>query len=163
LVQESLYERVAQVLTREILNLEYAVKRIENKDDWPNFEERKNAAERHLGTAAALLRGIRSAFAGNGANENWAKLFAYVAYVSSLDETVRDTSTSVPDEGTLAREGYKLANRLFKSEEVVKDVEDLLDYTSTPPQWYRTCLTAVLCMRGTGPSHGFLWRCMHIR
>lgn len=132
-MQVSLYERAAQVLNHEILNLEYAVKRIENKADWPDFSDWKNEAERHLGTANGLLRGIIHTFGGKDADEGWAKLFAYVEYVSALDETISDTGSSVPKDGTLAREGYQIANRLFKSEGVVKDVEDLLNYKSTPP------------------------------
>lgn len=146
LVQMSLYERAAQVLNHEILSLEYAVKRIENKDDWPNFTNWKTEAEIQLSTANALLRGIRHAFAGKGAADNWGKLFAYVDYISALDETVSDTSTSIPGEGTLASDGYNLAERLFKSEGVVKAVEELLKYKSTPP-------SAALPVHDRGISH----------
>ena len=132
-MQASLYERAAQVLNHEILSLEYAEKRIKDKADWPKFDTWRIAAESELSTIDALLRSIRYDFSGKPADENWGKLLAYVDYVSALDETITNTGDSRPEVGSLAHEGYSLATRLFRSEEVVQTVENLANYKSTPP------------------------------
>lgn len=147
-MQPYLYERAAQVLNHEILAYEYVVKRLEDKKDWPDFKDWKEDAEIYLETAHKHVEAIRSHFGhGSHAQSNWQELLAYVEYISRGGES--DTpGRNMP----VARRGYNLAKRRFKSSDLVEDVEQHIKYESTsesPNARRRMCICPQLNCTGS--------------
>eukprot|EP00892_Ulva_mutabilis_P008089 jgi/Ulvmu1/5652/UM237_0002.1 len=141
-----LYERAAQVLNHEILAYQYVVEKLENRSHWPQFGSWKGSAEAHLGAAQAGLRALRRDFCrGPSATDNWDGLLAYVDYISAGEGDGDRPPAELED----ASAGYSLAQRLFRSRNLVRNVDELLNYTIR----YRVGIWAVWTKSG-GDSGG---------